>query len=243
MNSVHELGPNGDSKISPSRKTVRKTKPDAQAPSWPSRHAQVRTGACMAARGRSYRGLRGAVSWVTIGRVAGPTAVSWPCDARPCALCRAHYALAPARLAARIERITARKRPYRGRVPRAPLAVSWALAARQPSRIAGTVPRAGWPCPRLSHDTALLQALIWSQYTKVYCDTKTQQPVLFMSQNSRHLAIQYTHCPPKLQYTSPIAIQFANLLAIQFSLSIAIHMGLMYTQVAIQSMSCNIIGQ
>ena len=44
MNSVHEPGSNGDSKTSPSRKPGRKTKPGARAPSWPSWHAQVRTG-------------------------------------------------------------------------------------------------------------------------------------------------------------------------------------------------------
>ena len=45
LNSVHEPGSNGDSKTSPSRKPGRKTKPGARAPSWPSWHAQVRTGA------------------------------------------------------------------------------------------------------------------------------------------------------------------------------------------------------
>ena len=52
MNSVHESGPNGDSKISPSRKTVRKTKPDVPGPNRPSRHAQVRTGAPWREHGR-----------------------------------------------------------------------------------------------------------------------------------------------------------------------------------------------
>ena len=68
MNSVHEPGPNGDSKISSSRKTVQKAKPDAKAPSKPSRHAQVRTGAPRCALARP--GARMA-------------AVSWPCP-RPC---------------------------------------------------------------------------------------------------------------------------------------------------------------
>ena len=42
MNSVHELGPNGDSETIPSRKIRSKTKPGARAPSWPSWHAQAR---------------------------------------------------------------------------------------------------------------------------------------------------------------------------------------------------------
>ena len=129
-------------------------------------------------------------------------AVSQPPLTRPCAVLRAMLCRAPTqRPAFRIVALAA---------------VSWALAARQPGRIAGPVLRAGWPCPGLSHDTTLPQALPWSQYTKVYCDTKTQQPALFMSQYSRRLAIHSTYCPPKLQYTSPIAIQFSSLLAIQF---------------------------
>ena len=55
-----------------------------------------------------------------------------------------------------------------------------------------------------------------SQYTAVYCDTNlNHQP-----QYNRRLAIQFTHCTPKLHYTSPIAIQFSShsnpYLAIQF---------------------------
>ena len=70
MNSVHEPGPNGDSKISPSRKPIRKAKLDAQAPSG---HAQVRAGVPRRAHG--YRIVAGspAVSWQGAGRVAGPS--------------------------------------------------------------------------------------------------------------------------------------------------------------------------
>ena len=73
MNSVHEPGPNGDSKISPSRKPVRKTKPDAQAPNRPSRHAQVRTGGPRRAHGRRIVTGSLAVSWQGAGCVAGPS--------------------------------------------------------------------------------------------------------------------------------------------------------------------------
>ena len=73
MNSVHEPSPNGDSKISPSRKPVRETKPDARAPSRPSRHAQVRTGAPRRTHGRRIVVGSLAVSWQGPGRVAGPS--------------------------------------------------------------------------------------------------------------------------------------------------------------------------
>ena len=73
MNSVHEPGPNGDSKISQSRKPVRKAKLDAQAPSRPSRHAQVSTGAPRRAHGCRIVAGSPAVSWQGAGRVAGPS--------------------------------------------------------------------------------------------------------------------------------------------------------------------------
>ena len=96
-------------------------------PNWPSWHAQVRTGAPRHAHGHALE----VVSWPGPGRVAGPTAVSRLCDARAPARCaaRAMPSPLPALLRAS-QRITARKRSYRGRVPRAPLAVSWALTAR-----------------------------------------------------------------------------------------------------------------
>ena len=77
MNSVHEPGPNGDSKISPSRKTVRKAKPDAQAPSRPSRHAQVRTGTPRRAHAQAR--ARPAVSWAGLAvSCPRPPVVSQP---------------------------------------------------------------------------------------------------------------------------------------------------------------------
>ena len=79
MNSVHEPGPNDDSETISSRKTRSKTNPGARAPKLAQlgtpRRAQARPGARMAARWQSYRGLRGAVSWVPVGRVAGAPAV------------------------------------------------------------------------------------------------------------------------------------------------------------------------
>ena len=71
MNSVQEPGPNGDSKISSSRKTIQKAKPGAQAPSKPSRHAQVRTGAPGRAHGCRIVVVSPVVSWQGAGRVAG----------------------------------------------------------------------------------------------------------------------------------------------------------------------------
>ena len=148
MNSVHEPGPNGDSKISPSRKPVRKTKPDAQAPSRPSKHAQVRTSTprCTLARpGAHWQAqarARLAVSWAGL-------AVSWPrplavsqskppCrsapPARPCAPCRKR--LAP--------------RPLPGACRRPP----WPYRERTGCRIVGT----SRPCRRRTCRVAALSA-------------------------------------------------------------------------------------
>ena len=118
MNSIHDPGLNGDSKLSPSRKPVRKTKLDAQAPSTPSRHAQVRTGTPKCAHARPYRGqawpCRGRVPLqyrCPIRRVAAPRAPPYaPCRERlaprPCAPC-------PARVAGLHGRIVSASRPCR----------------------------------------------------------------------------------------------------------------------------------
>ena len=99
MNSVHELGPNGDSETISSRKIRSKTKPGARAPSWPSWHAQARAwpsaGGRIMAESRPYRG-RGP------GRVVACMAVS-QAPSRPC--CRAAILAPPVR--ARVARLCA----------------------------------------------------------------------------------------------------------------------------------------
>ena len=71
MNTVHEPGPTVTLKISSVRKSVQKAKPDAQAPSKPSRHAQVCTGAPRRAHGCRVVAVSPAVSWQGAGRVVG----------------------------------------------------------------------------------------------------------------------------------------------------------------------------
>ena len=120
MNSVHDPGPNGDSKLSPSQKPVRKTKPDAQALSRPSRHAQVRTGTPRRTHARPYRGQ----AWPCRGR--GPLPYRSPSrrvaapHVRPCASCRERLAPrpcepCPARVAGLHGRIVSASRPCRRR--------------------------------------------------------------------------------------------------------------------------------
>ena len=116
MNSVHEPGPNGDSKISSSRKTVQKAKPDAQAPSKPIRHAQVRTGAPRREHGCRIVAVSPVVSWQGVGRVAGQRgriAATVPLTPRA-------SACAPAPSASACSPSTLARSAYR-----APSAVSW----------------------------------------------------------------------------------------------------------------------
>ena len=70
---------------------------------WPSWHAQVRTGGPRHAHGRAR------------------AVVSWPGPGRVVARDRSYRGLRSA--------VSQAQQPYRGRVTRAPLAVSWALAA------------------------------------------------------------------------------------------------------------------
>ena len=131
-------------------------------------------------------------------------------------------------------------RPYRGlglpcrgrRAPcrrRYPCGVSWP----------------DWPCRK----TPQLDSPPQSQYTNLYCNTITSatrflchntlqciviQTSTIQPQYNRRLAIQFIHCTPNLQYTSPIAIQFSShsnpSLAIQFQQPspLAIHLILQY---------------
>ena len=158
MNSVHEPGPNGDSKISPSRNPVRKTKPDAQAPSRPSRHAQVRTGAPRCSHGRRIVTGSPAVSWQGAGRVAGPsgriaTSLLHAPLASACAPAPSAPAPASARPARSLAQPTtrpARLAPYRG-LPAGRVVV---VCARRHGRIVACL--ATQCSPASSHNTALL---------------------------------------------------------------------------------------
>ena len=70
MNTVHEPGPPVTLKYHRSKKSVQKAKPDAQAPSKPSRHAQECTGPPRRAHGCRVVAVSPAVSWQGAGRVA-----------------------------------------------------------------------------------------------------------------------------------------------------------------------------
>ena len=100
-------------------------------------------------------------------------------------------------------------------------AVSWALAARQPGRIAGSVSRTCWPCPGLAvflSTQSSLSSLGLSQYNVLYCDTSLLSLQACLSPNC--IAIQLpahpaycntifpAHCTPNLQYNNCITIQF-----------------------------------
>ena len=130
--------------------------------------------------------------------------MSQPPLARPCYVPRAMprvYSLSchaptqrpPARLAYRIVSLAA---------------VSWALAARQPGRIVGSMPRACWPCPRLavfycniSQPFLICPVTIQSICIAIQVSSLALQPV----------AIHYTelqHSSPAALPTAPFTIQF-----------------------------------
>ena len=123
--------------------------PDARAPSWPSRHAQVCTSAPRRAHGRSrtvvsWAGL--AVSWPRPPAVSQPKP---PCRrhnaARPCTLCRARRALRPCALC------RACRRP------------SWSYREHSATRqrcVVGVSCARTWPCRGLGRKTALPSALL-----------------------------------------------------------------------------------
>ena len=99
MNSVHELGPNGDSEPIPSRKTRLKPSQVHEHQNWPSWHTQVRTGEPRRAHAWPCRGRCGlvvgaaALSWPWPPAVSQVLmAVSWPSAARraPCRSSPAH---------------------------------------------------------------------------------------------------------------------------------------------------------
>ena len=208
MNIVNEPGPNGDSETPLSRKTRSKPSQVHEHQNWPS----WRPGAHWRAQVRA----RLSVSWVGL-------AVSWsrpPSVSQPKPPCRRAHARAPARRAAPLRALPRSPTRLACRIV-ALAAVSWALAARQPGRIAGPVSRAGRPCPRLAVlycNTAQPFLLRHVTIQFLYCDTSLISLQACLSPNC--IAIQLldhqaycntifpTHCTPNLQYNNCIAIQF-----------------------------------
>ena len=187
MNSVHEPSPNGDSKISSSRKPVRKTKPDAQAPSWPCRHAQVRIGAPK----RVHAHARAVVSWPGPGRVVAKdrsyrrrqAAVSQPSLARP-ALCRAPTPCRAARLPSAVSQ--AAPRPCRRR-----------KATRLASRVLG------WLCCIATQPS--LSSLSQSQYnfciaTYAFSALKPTSVTIVLQYNCQPAQLIAIHLNPVIQF-------------------------------------------
>ena len=197
MNSVHESGPNGDSKTSPSQKPGQKTKPGERAPSWPSWHAQARAwpraGGRILAGSRSCRGQGPVVSWAPQRRVVACARAPVP---RAPAPCLDSPAAMSQRASGRIASPAARRWPCRGRV--------WAQA---------------WPYRGLSRDT-LPSLKLPSCRNTLYCIAMQFQPnqtvVIQSFQHIAHLScntnsvLQYNpslNQPPWLQYKLSIAIQ------------------------------------
>ena len=214
MNSVHEPGPNGDSKISPSRKPIQKAKPYAQAPSRPSRHAQVRTGAPRRAHGCRIVAESPAVSWQGVGRIVGSSGrvvASLLHAPRASACAPAPNAPAPAlaRPARSLAQPTARLAPYRGR-PAGRIAAPSAVSQRASGRIVGVSVRHACAQPTQLHNT-------------IFCIAAKNQPTL----------------APQSQYKQCIAIHFC----LAYPLPVAI-LGLYHnTILSLSNHSCNIIGQ
>ena len=190
MNSVHEPGPNGDSKILSSRKPIRKTKSDAQAPIKPNRHA------------RPYRGQ----AWPCRGR--GPLPYRSPCRrvaallSRPCAPCRER--LAPRPCAPCPARVTG----LHGRIVSAQAAVSWAPADRVAgdpavsqrsarARLAPT-PSARAPYARLHAQPSQLPS-----HNTIFCIAAKNQPNQApQSQYKKCIAIHFLLSPSTTCYNT-----------------------------------------
>ena len=181
MNSVHELGSNGDSETLPSQKTRSKTEPGARAPKLAQLAQPVRTGR-----------VRVAVSWA-----------AWPYRSRAPRPCRsAPRALAPARLPLLplLPRAPCRAPCAFTRMQRTCLCRAPAPCTRLPSALhAQRLPSAHAPC----HDTILycdtilppaaLPATIQSVCIAIQLAIQASQP-----------AIQYLYCntvrPEKFQF-------------------------------------------
>ena len=217
MNSVHEPGPNGDSKISPSRKTVRKTKPDASALSRPNRHAQVRTGARMAA-----------VSW------PGP----WPCRGKGPAVSQAPTGSIVASLLHALARF--RLRPSASACSPRTLACSAYRAPRAQRRIVAAQPAVSWPPSRPCRGRVCAQAWPYRGLPRDTVPSRLATIQYFVlqpiSNPTKHLShntssvLRYTFC---LAYPLPVAIQGLisqynpqpSPLLLQYNIFLAIQMG------------------
>ena len=170
MNSVQEPGSNGDSKTSPSQKPGRKTNPGVRAPSWPSRHAQVRTGVPRRAHAWPYRGQ----AWPCHGR--GPLPYRSP-RSRVAALRVRPYA--PCR-----ERLSTRPyAPFHAPLRALPSACRrppWPYRERTSCRIVG----ASRPCSKLSYRVAALRARVSRPSSRAPCARLRAQPAQMPSHNT-----------------------------------------------------------
>ena len=176
------------------KKTVRKTKPDAPAPSRPNRHAQVRTGAPRCALARPGA-LMAVVSWL------GP----WPCRGKGPAVSQAPSGRivaslphTPARFRLRPSASACSPRTLSRsayRTPRAPSTVSW-----PPSRpCRGRVCAHAWPYRGLPRNTvpSRLATIQYFVLQPISCPTK------HLSHNTSSV-LRYTFC---LAYPPLVAIQ------------------------------------
>ena len=197
MNSVHEPGPNGDSKTISSRKTRLKTKPGARAPNWPSWPSlPAQAALAWPCRGRF---------WPCRGRAP------WPCRSAPSVPCLPR-ALAPSCL----QRPPARPTNARLRAPRAPSACPCCIATQAFPKL--TIQTC---CPPNCIAIQFLQ-----QPGSLYCNTLDPLAIQFqpsklpsLQYNNciaiqfqakfTHLAIQsHSFLPYCLQHNFNIAIQF-----------------------------------
>ena len=151
-------------------------------------------------------------------QLSTPRRAHWPC--------RGPW---PGRVVARAGRVAGSKLPCRSPRSRSPYAlpramprvyalpcrivalaaVSWALAARQPGRIIGPVPRASWPCPGLSRDTVQPHALSLSHDTLQCIATHLlQQPNCRLAYLS--VTIQSVYCDTNFSpaLAASVTIQF-----------------------------------
>ena len=230
MNSIHEPGPNGDSKISSSRKTVQKAKPDAQAPSKPSRHAQVRTSAPRRAHGCRIVVVSPTVSCQGAGRVAGQRGrIAATVPLTPCASTRSPApstsACSPSTLAElslpRAQRRIVAAQPAESQGPApcrsAPLAISWA----------GTRAR---PAPSLSSST-IQHFCIAAPKTSLTKPPQSRYKFCIVT-----LPVHPTYCNTIFPAFPAFSCNTSSCIAIQFSSSQA-------AQATIQMLCCNTIFQ
>ena len=178
MKSVHEPGPNGDSKTLSSRKTRLKNKPGARAP----KLAQLAPRRAHGCAPWQYRGQDPTVSWPRpwpFRRLSCRIAASLPHAQRA-------SARAPAPVPARPARLLRAQRRIVGAVSRAPAPCHGRVCAQ------------AWPYRGLPCDTvpSRLATLVTIHY--VYCDTNAQPSSLPQSQYTRvyyDTNLPSNHCP------------------------------------------------